>query len=169
MKKYLSPNVTIVELESANIICASNQQVRSNSSSNPLSNSITNVYSSMTYNQKLAAMNLMIVFGGSCSGTPQELDKINHIMTVEGKEMGLSGEEVHAGMDKFDGMKGMVNAIKGVNRSALEKLFWAYYCIIAAGKSAQAVQVLLGVYRDLGFTEEECVAIIERITGRKIV
>ena len=166
MKKYLSPSVAIVELESSSIICASNQQVRSNS--NSVGSSLTNVYSSMSYNQKLAAMNLMIVFGGSCSGTPQELNKINHIMTVEGKEMGLSGEEVHAGAAKFDGMKDMVNAIKGVNRNALEKLFWAYYCIIAAGKSAEAVQVLLGVYKDLEFTEEECVSILERITGRKI-
>ena len=43
-------------------------------------------YDSLTWNQKLAAMNLMIVFGGSCSGLPHELDKINHIMSVEGRE-----------------------------------------------------------------------------------
>lgn len=169
MKKYIYPNVTIVELENSYIICASNQHIFSNSSLNSVISNSANVYSSMTYYQKLAAMNLMIVFGGSCSGTPQELNKINHIMTVEGKEMRLSGEEVYAGMDKFDGMEDMVNAIKGVNRSALEKLFWAYFCIVAVEKSAEAIHVLLGVYKDLGFTEEECVAILERNTGRKII
>ncbi|MBQ8468030.1 MAG: hypothetical protein IJ546_10110 [Prevotella sp.] len=116
----------------------------------------------------MAAMNLMTVFGGSCSGTSQNIDKINHIMSVEGGKMGVTGAEVHAAIDTFSGMPDMVNALKGVNRSALESLFWAYYCIIAVGKSAQAVQVLLGVYRDLGFSEQECASILEKRTGIKL-
>ena len=71
-------------------------------------------------------------------------------------------------MDTFSGMPGMVNTLKGANRKALESLFWAYYCIIAVGKSAEAVQVLLGVYKDLGFSEQECITILETRTGRKL-
>jgi hypothetical protein len=62
----------------------------------------------------------------------------------------------------------MVNAIKGISRNALESLFWAYYCIVAVGKSAQAVQVLLGVYRELGFSEQDCISILENRTGKKL-
>ena len=116
----------------------------------------------------MAAMNLMTVFGGSCPETSQNLDKINHIMSVEGGKMGVTGSEVHAAMDTFSGMPDMVNTLKGTDRSALKSLFWAYYCIVAVGKSAQAVQVLLGVYRDLGFSEQECVSILEARTGRKL-
>ena len=54
-----------------------------------------NIYDTLTQNQKLAAMNLMVVFGGSCSGTEYELNKINHIMASEGQLMGISGNERH--------------------------------------------------------------------------
>ena len=43
-----------------------------------------NIYDNLTQRQKLAAMNLMVVFGGSCSGAEYELNKINHIMASEG-------------------------------------------------------------------------------------
>jgi len=125
-------------------------------------------YDSLTWNQKLAAMNLMIVFGGSCSGLPHELDKINHIMSVEGREMGVSGNQVHSASSLFSDMNDMVNALNGADRHALEKLFWAYYCIVAVGKSSQAVLALLGVYNKLGFSEQECASILEGKTGRKL-
>ena len=56
-------------------------------------------------------------------------------------------------------MKGMSDALIGADRRALEKLFWAFYCIVAAGKNEQAVRVLLAVYEDLGFSEQDCLNI----------
>lgn len=119
-------------------------------------------YDCLTWNQKLAAMNLMIVFGGSCSGLPHELDKINHIMSVEGREMGVTGAQTQAARSMFSDMNDMVNALRGANRQALEKLFWAFYCIAAVGKSSNAIRVLLGVYNKLGFSEQECASILEK-------
>ena len=126
---------------------------------------VVNVYSNLTYNQKLAAMNLMMVFGGSCSGTAQELSKINHIMTQEGRMLGVTATEMHAATSRFSGMKGMSDALIGADRGALEKLFWAFYCIVAAGKNEQAVRVLLAVYEDLGFSEQDCLNILNKRTG----
>lgn len=169
-REYTSPVINVIELDSASMLCSSSpdhKAIPNTTYSTNASNS-SNVYSSLTQRQKMAAMNLMTVFGGSCSGTSQNIDKINHIMSVEGGKMGVTGAEVHAAIDTFSGMPDMVNALKGVNRSALESLFWAYYCIIAVGKSAQAVQVLLGVYRDLGFSEQECASILEKRTGIKL-
>lgn len=130
--------------------------------------SSSNIYDTLTQKQKLAAMNLMVVFGGSCSGTEYELDKINHIMASEGQLMGISGNEMRAGASLFNGMVGMVNSLIGANHDALKKLFWAYYCIIAVGKSEQAVNVLLGVYNKWGISEQECINILESRTGRKL-
>lgn len=127
-----------------------------------------NIYDTLTQNQKLAAMNLMVVFGGSCSGTEYELNKINHIMASEGQLMGISGNEMRAGYSLFNGMGGMVDALKGADHDALKKLFWAYYCIIAVGKSEQAVHVLLKVYNEWGISEQECLNILESRTGKKI-
>lgn len=135
------------------------------SKDNSAKENVDNVYSNLTYNQKLAAMNLMMAFGGSCSGTAQELSKINHIMTQEGRMLGVTTTEMHAATSRFSGMKGMSDALMGANREALEKLFWAFYCIIAAGKNEQAVRVLLAIYKDLGFSEQDCLNILNKRTG----
>lgn len=127
-----------------------------------------NIYDALTQKQKLAAMNLMVVFGGSCSGTEYELNKIDHIMASEGQLMGISGNEMRAGYSLFNGMEGMVNALKGADHDALKKLFWAYYCIIAVGKSEQAAYVLLRVYNEWGISEQECLNILESRTGKKM-
>ncbi|MDE6695280.1 MAG: hypothetical protein K2K25_00210 [Muribaculaceae bacterium] len=132
---------------------------------NPPSN---NIYDTLSHKQKLAAMNLMVVFGGSCSGSEHELNKINHIMSTEGQLMGISGDGMRSGRSQFNGMEGMVNALIGANREALKKLFWAFYCIIAVGKSEQAAHVLLGVYDKWGISEQECINILEARTGKKL-
>lgn len=127
-----------------------------------------NIYDNLTQRQKLAAMNLMVVFGGSCSGAEYELNKINHIMASEGQLMGISGNEMRVGHSLFNGMEGMVDALKGADHNALKKLFWAYYCIIAVGKSEQATHVLLRVYNEWGISEHECLNILESRTGKKL-
>ena len=132
---------------------------------NPPSN---NIYDTLSHKQKLAAMNLMVVFGGSCSGSEYELNKINHIMSTEGQLMGISGDAMRSGRSQFNGMEGMVNALIGANHEALKKLFWAYYCIIAVGKSEQAAHVLLGVYDKWCISEQECINILETRTGKKL-
>lgn len=129
---------------------------------------VSDIYSTLTYREKLAAMNLMKVFGGSCSGTSQELNKIDHIMSVEGRKMGISGLELNAEYNTFSDLKEMVRALRGANRNALRNLFWPFYCIIAVGKSTQAVQLLLGIYNELGFTTQECATILEQKTGVNI-
>lgn len=127
----------------------------------------TSPYDALTFKQKLAAMNLMVVFGGACSGAPHELNKINHIMTVEGREMGVSGEQMRSA--SFSGMKDMVDNLKGSNRVALEKLLWPFYCIICLSQSIQAVQVLINIYCELGFSYQECASILEKRAGRKVI
>lgn len=167
-REYFSPLFTVVEIENNSMLCMSSpiRKTTTNSTQSVNTSNPSNVYSSLTQRQKMAAMNLMMAFGGSCPNTPQNIEKINHIMTVEGGKMGVSGEQVHSACDTFSGMPDMVNALKGINRGALESLFWAFYCIVAVGKSAQAVQVLLGVYRDLGFSEQDCLSILEKRTGK---
>ena len=125
-------------------------------------------YSRLTQNQKFAALNLMVVFGGSCSGTPAELSKINHIMATESAKMGITSAQFRASNSMFTDMKHMVDTLKGADRAALGELFGAYYCIAAVGQQEEAVHVLMSIYRDYGFTENECVAILERKSGKTI-
>ena len=127
-----------------------------------------NVYSKLTYDQKLAALNLMMAFGGSCSDSAEKINKINHIMASEAQMMGVSSTEFHSATSRFSEIKDMSDALKDANREALAKLFWAFYCIIATGKNIQAVHVLLIIYKDYGFSEQDCLSILENRTGKKI-
>ena len=167
-KLYNSPKMSVVAMANNSILCSSSPIRKKEEEPISLSTANNSIYTSLSQRQKLAAMNLMKIFGSTCPCIPQNLDKINHIMSVEAGMMEVSSAQIHAAWDTFSGMPDMVNTLKGANRSALESLFWAYYCIVAVGKSAQAVQVLLGVYRNLGFSEQECVDILERRTGRKL-
>ena len=153
--------MSVVTIDNKSILCSSSPIRKNVEEPISLSTANNSIYTSLSQRQKLAAMDLMKIFG---STSPC----INHIMSVEAGKMGVSNSQIHAAWDTFSGMPDMVNTLKGANRSALESLFWAYYCIVAVGKSAQAVQVLLGVYRDLGFSEQECVDFLERRTGIKL-
>lgn len=127
-----------------------------------------NVFDSLTQREKLAALNLMVVFGGSSSGTPLELDRINRIISEEAALMKISPQEMHNGFNLFSGMDDMIDNIKKINKRALERLFWAYYRIFAASRSEQGVFVLMKIYRNLGFSEVDCVNILEQRTGERL-
>lgn len=81
--------------------------------------------------------------------------------------MNVTFELVRASRSQFSGMRGMVDAIKGANRKALEQIFFVLYCIVAVGASVEAAHILFNVYGELGFTEQECIAILEKMTGKK--
>ena len=125
-----------------------------------------NIYDELTHMQKLAAMRLMFAFGGACDGNPVAIEKINHIMTVEGGKMGISGNEVRSAGNLFSGMKDMARTLTGISYPVKESLFIAMYCIVAACKDKQAVTVLLGVFNDIGLSESECLEILQKKTGR---
>lgn len=166
-KLYKHPRMSVISVDNNSIICSSVPIRKNIEKPTPTSSASSSVYSPLSQRQKFAAMNLMKVFGSTCPCIPQNLDKIDHIMSVEAGKMEVSSAQIHEAWDTFSGMPDMVNTLKGANRCALESLFWAYYCIVAVGKSAQAVQVLLGVYGQLGFSEHECLSILENRTGRK--
>ena len=169
MKKiYSTPKMTLIEIEELSILCTSSPNRDQIASQRPSNSNVVASYSYLTQRQKLAALNLMAVFGGSCPGTSENISKINHIMTAEGNKMGISGAQRNASWDTFAGMPDMVNTLKGANREALKELFWAYYCIVAVGQSTEAVQVLLGIYEQLGITNQECISILEKRTGIKV-
>lgn len=168
MKNYIKPNFLSVELSSHHIICASNISKKtstSQSSSVGKSTSINNVYDTLTHTQKLAALHLMFAFGGSCNGNAVAINKINHIMTVEGGKMGISSAELHSTQNMFSSMKEMASHLTIINRECKENLFWAMYCIVAAGKNKEAVMVLTGVFGDIGLSESECLSILQKRTG----
>lgn len=81
--------------------------------------------------------------------------------------MDVSVASFKASHSQFSGMWDM--ALKGSNRQAFERLFFAFYCIVAVGESVEAANILINVYGKLGFTELECFSILEKMTGKKLI
>lgn len=120
-------------------------------------------YESLTLNQKLAAMSLMMFIGDFGTNISFKLKNISHIMSVEGQKMGISVYEIRKAHSMFPEMRDSVNALKGVNKNALENLFWACYSITIFGGAKKAVPVLMNIYSEFGFSEEERL----RLMGRR--
>ena len=79
------------------------------------------VYSSLTVEQKLAAMNLMTVLGGSCDGSSSQISKINNIMTENSKNLGLTLGQFNLSRQRFTSLESAQVHIKRVKSSTPQK------------------------------------------------
>lgn len=168
MKTYSIPRTSILDMEMSSILSSS---IRNERSTIPKTTapSVVAEYSSLTRRQKLAALNLMFCFGcSSCSNNFEHVPKVDHILVSECKRMGILKSELTASTNMFSDMPDMVDNLRGVDEVALEKIFIAIYCIIAIGKSEEAVRALLAIYEQLGFSEQDCLSILEKSTGVKV-
>lgn len=168
MRKYIKPSVYAFLLENTAIICASHVRVQNSSfSSNRLKidvpQEIKDLYSGMTMRQKAAAMNLMMVLGGSCPPTPACVSEINKIMTIAGRSMGISGAEYKSYTDSFGGVWGMIDELKEIgDKGVMDSLFLSFFSIVSVGKSEQGLIALLNIYSKFGYTEDDCLEIVEK-------
>ena len=106
MRNYIKPIIETISIGNVSIICVSNGKTQNNSfTSNrqtpDIPQEVKDIYSGMTMRQKAAAMNLMMVLGGSCPPTPACISEVNKIMTFAGRSMGISGAEYKSYTDSF--------------------------------------------------------------------
>lgn len=166
--KYSKPHSKIISIDNTDVICASYNPTRRKSSFSSNTNidvpqAVKDMYSGMTMRQKAAAMNLMMVFGGSCPPTPAAISEVNKIMTYAGRSMGISGKEYKSYTDSYGGVKGMISELKGIkDRTVMDALFLSFFSIVSIGKSEQALSALLNIYSEFGYTEEDCYAILQK-------
>jgi len=166
--KYSKPKIKTISMDTTYVICASYNQTgkKSSFSSNTIINvpqEVKDLYSGMTMRQKAAAMNLMMVLGGSCPPTPAAISEINKIMTYAGRSMGISGREYKSYTDSFEGVRGMISELKGVkDRTVMDTLFLSFFSVVSVGKSEQALSALLNIYSEFGYTEDDCYAILQK-------
>lgn len=170
MKKvYSLPKVSIISIEETSMLASSfNRNVNTGTFAQKVVTEYV-AYKTLTQRQKLAALNLMKCFGaGSCPCSSEYTQKINHILIVMADKMGISWLEYKTSSNMFSSMEDMVSCLKGANKIALENIFMGIYCIVALGKSKEAVCVLLQIFSQLGFREQDCISILESKTGVKI-
>lgn len=168
MKKYSKPTIETISIGNVSIICAShgkahNSSFTSNQQTPYIPKEVKDLYSGITMKQKAAAMNLMMVLGGSCPPTPACISEINKIMTFAGQSMGISGAEYKSYTDSFGGVRGMINELKSIHdKGVLDSLFLSFFSVVSVAKSEQALTALLNIYSEFGYTEEDCLEIIEK-------
>lgn len=167
--KYSKPEIEIVEMENCSVICASRSTIKNSSPSPAKQNydvpqEVKELYSGLTMRQKAAAMNLMMVLGGSCPPTPSCISEVNKIMTIAGRSMQISGAEYKSYTDSFGSIKGMVNELKGIkDKGVMDSLFLSFFSIVSVGKSEQALAALLNIYSEFGYSEDDCMEILNKM------
>ena len=122
------------------------------------------VYSSLTVEQKLAAMNLMTVLGGSCDGSSSQISKINNIMTENSKNLGLTLGQFNLSRQRFTSLESMLEVLKTVdNKPAMDALLVQFFRIIAVNRSTEGGLFLMGIYEKLGYTEDQFTKVLENV------
>ena len=170
-KPYVQPETIAVSMD-CRILCSSNTSSRSNTQSttrstaphtNPTIDAVNGLYSGMTLRQKAAVMNLMMALAGAGPDTPEYIAQINKLMSIEGAYLQITSEQYKSYTESFGGLEGLVNELKGIHdKSILETLFLSFFSIVAESKSERALVILLHVYSELGFSEEDCYKIIQK-------
>lgn len=160
--KYTKPTIDIITIDNFNIICSSHQRVN-NAKKYEVPDVVKELYSDMTIRQKAAAMNLMFVLAGSCPPNPSCISQIDKIMGMAANGMQISAQQYKSLRDSFGGVQGMVDELKGVhNKGALDSIFLSLFSVVSVGKSEQAMQALLNIYSQLGYSEDDCLEIVEK-------
>lgn len=119
------------------------------------------VYDALTKEQKLASMRLMWLFGGTIIPTPEAIQRVNFIMAFEGKAMGISREDLDKyGCDDILELSQIIQSIS--SKAAAESLLISFFNIIQLGKEESALFILFNIFEGLGYSEEECIAIIRK-------
>jgi len=168
MRTYKKPSIETLSIENVSIICASNRRTTHHSFSsisqtNEVPQEVKNLYSGMTMRQKAAAMNLMMVLGGSCPPTPSCISEVNKIMTFAGHSMQITGPQYKSYTESFGNVRGMIEELKSIqNKGVMDALFLSFFSIVSVGKSEQALTVLLNIYSEFGYSEDDCLKIIKK-------
>jgi len=164
-KNYIHPETLTVSVDETGILCSSNTKATMSTSKpqNDALKAVNDLYSGMTLKQKAAAMNLMMVLAGAGPNTPAYIAEINKLMSMAGSYMQITGEQYKSYTSYFGDYRGMVNELKGVNNRAIyDSLFLSFFSIISVAKSEQALNVLLSIYSEFGYTEEDCYNVIQK-------
>lgn len=160
--KYTKPTIDIVSMNSINMICSSHQRAN-NAEKYEAPDVVKELYADMTLRQKAAAMNLMVVLAGSCPPNPSCISQINKIMGMAANNMQISANQYKSLRDSFGGVQGMIDELKGVhNKGALDTIFLSLFSVVSVGKSEQAMQALLNIYSQLGYSEDDCLEIVQK-------
>lgn len=167
MNKYIKPTIKTKSIRSATIICASNNDSISNWDSTVgqnfyVSQEVKDLYSVMTVRQKAAAMNLMWLLGAFCHQKRECVSEINKITTIAERSMGISKATYRSYRESLGDFKDITNELKNIrDKCVMDYLFLSFYSVVSVSKSKQAMAVLLKIYSECGYTEDDCLEILK--------
>lgn len=125
---------------------------------------MTDMFSGMTVRQKSAVLDLMSLLAGFGPGTFAYISKINHLMKIASNNMHISANEYKKYKHSFfENQNGLVTELKSINdKAVLDCLFLSFFSVVSETKSEQAVSALLKIYSQLGYTEDDCLHILQK-------
>ena len=122
------------------------------------------VYSSLTVDQKLAALNFMKALGAFCDGSEVQISRINNIMTNASKDFGISLGRYNLSSQKYDTLKSMTDVLNTISdQAAMDSLLILFFRVIAVTKSSKGASVLFKIFEQFGYSESRCFSLLENV------
>ena len=119
------------------------------------------LFAPLTREQKLAALKLMTLLGGSVPPSAESINLINRIMSRSANAMGISGDAIRSyDFGSIEKATSILNTIS--DREALDILFQAYFNIVAIGKDKNAANLLSSIFESLGYEYDDLEDLIKK-------
>lgn len=131
-----------------------------------MDDAIKGAWGDVTQEQRLASANLLTVFGATCDGSAGQIHQVNDIMASYCGLMNISAASMKASQSKYGSINDIVDVLKTVhNRSFLDQLLYSCFCIVSINKSEQGANALSAIFGKLGYTDDDCVNVIQKINA----
>lgn len=131
-----------------------------------MDNAVKGAWGNVTQEQRLASANLLTIFGATCDGSAGQIHQVNDIIASYCGLMNISAASMRASRSKYGSIEDIVNILKTVqNKSFLDQLLYSCFCIVSINKSEHGANVLSVVFEKLGYTDDDCVNVIQKINA----
>lgn len=131
-----------------------------------INDAVKGAWGNVTQEQRLASANLLTIFCATCDGSAGQIHQVNDIIASYCGLMNISSASMRASRSKYGSIEDIVNVLKTVqNRSFLDQLLYSCFCIVSINKSEQGANVLSAIFGKLGYTDDDCVNVIQKINA----
>lgn len=131
-----------------------------------MDDAIKGAWGNVTQEQKLASANLLTIFGATCDGSAGQIHQVNDIIASYCGLMNISATSMRASRSQYKSMEDILEVLKTVqDRSFLDQLLYSCFCIVSINKSEQGANLLSAVFEKLGYTDDDCVNVIQKINA----
>lgn len=129
-----------------------------------LQDTLAGAYGNVSLEQKLASAQLLKLFGATCDGSAGQIHQVNDIVASYCGLMGISANQLRSSQQQFDSIEKLIDVLSSVkNKGFMDQLLYSCFCVVSINKSEQGANVLSAIFSKFGYSDDDCVEVIQKI------